>query len=163
MLREKLNVFLQRLLTEVEHHYGERLTSLVIFGSVGRGTPRFDSDIDILLIARNLPPGRLQRIQEFEVVEENLARNLMELAQCGIHTCLSPIIKSEEEALRGSLLFLDMLEDSLILYDRNNFFRSFLDNFARRLHHLGARRIKRGNAWHWVLKDHYQKNEVFEL
>lgn len=114
MLREKLNAFLKK-------------PFLVVFGSVGRGTPRFDSDIDILLIGRNPPPRRLLRIREFEIVEQGLAANLVELVQDGIHGFLSPLIKSEEEVLRESPLFLDMLEDSVILSDRYDFFRSFLE------------------------------------
>ncbi|MGC8778821.1 MAG: hypothetical protein ACP5Q4_09100 [Candidatus Caldatribacteriaceae bacterium] len=43
--------------------------------------PRFDSDIDILLVARNLPPRRLLRVCEFEIVEQALAKDLAELAQ----------------------------------------------------------------------------------
>jgi len=163
MLREKLNAFLERLLAETERYYGERLISLVVFGSVGRGTPRFDSDIDILIVASRLSPRRLQRMEEFAIIEQALTPDLAELEKYGIYTSLSPVIKSREEVRRGSPLFLDMLEDGIILYDKEGFFRSFLDEFAQKLHRLGARRIKRGNAWYWVLKEPYQKNEVFEL
>ncbi|MDP2755764.1 MAG: nucleotidyltransferase domain-containing protein, partial [Nitrospirota bacterium] len=46
-------------------HYGHRLVSIVVFGSVARETYRADSDIDILLIANRLPKGRTKRVAEF--------------------------------------------------------------------------------------------------
>ena len=65
---------------------------------------------------------------------------------------LSPVFKTPEEVERGSPLFLDMVEDARILYDDGGFFASCLDHLRFRLSQLGARRIRRGNAWHWVLK-----------
>lgn len=56
-----------------------------------------------------------------------------------------------------------MIEDGLILYDRDGFFQSFLGGFARRLQALGAQGVKRGDSWYWVLKQEYQEGEVFEL
>lgn len=38
--------------------YGNRLISLAVFGSVGRGTARPDSDIDLLIIVEQLPARR---------------------------------------------------------------------------------------------------------
>jgi predicted nucleotidyltransferase len=163
MLREKFRAFLERLLEEVKHHYGGRLVSLVVFGSVGRGTARFDSDVDLLVVAEGLPPRRLKRMEDFEEIERALEKDLRELAECGIHTSLSPIIKTKEEVKRGSPLFLDMIEDGLLLYDRDGFFRSFLEGFAQRLEALGALRVRKGNSWYWVLKGDYRGNEVFEL
>ena len=52
--------------------YGDRLISLAVFGSVGRGTPRTNSDVDILVVADNLPPGRIKRVLEFEKVDESI-------------------------------------------------------------------------------------------
>lgn len=163
MIREKFREFLRELLTQSIFFYGDRLVTLAVFGSVGRGSQRADSDIDILLVAENLPDGRLKRMEEFEQVEDALAASLVRLKDDGIDTCLSPVIKSPREVRRGSLLFLDMIEDSIILYDRNGFFEDFLKGFKRRLDSMGARRVIRGNAWHWVLKEKYREGEVFDL
>ncbi len=121
MIREKFHEFLQELLDQTVRCYGDRLVTLAVFGSVGRGCQRADSDIDILIIAENLPDGRLKRMREFEKVEEALESSLIRLKDAGISTCLSPVIKSPGEVKHGSLLFLDMIEDSLILHDRGGF------------------------------------------
>lgn len=54
-----LHEHVERLLVEmndrVQAHYADRLVSLVVFGSMGRGTPRPDSDVDLLIVAEPLP------------------------------------------------------------------------------------------------------------
>lgn len=163
MIREKFRQLLGDLFEQVAGYYGDRLITLAVFGSVGRERQRADSDVDILIIAENLPDGRINRVQEFERVEEALGPCLRRLKDEGINTYLSPVIKSPREVKRGSLLFLDMIEDSIILYDRGDFFHAFMRDFRKRLACLGARRVIRGNAWHWVLKENYREGEVFEL
>ncbi len=143
--------------------YGHRLVSLVLYGSVGRQTPNYESDIDILIIAEQLPRGRMRRIQEFTRVEENLNDEFERLYKKGIYTTLSPIIKSKEEVLFGSPLFLDMIDDSIILYDKENFFKNYLKKFKRKLQNLGAKRVNLGDYWYWILKSDYKPGEVFEL
>ncbi len=46
--------------------------SVVLFGSAARGTQRFDSDLDVLIIAQGLPPGRMKRAREFDRIELKL-------------------------------------------------------------------------------------------
>lgn len=157
----------ERLLAAVEaaamEMYGERLVTLAVFGSVGRGTPRPDSDVDLLLIARDLPTGRLARVAEFERVEERVANVMKELAGEGITTSLAPVIKTPEEVNCGSLLFLDMVDDARILYDREGFFSRFLKRLRAKLHELGAERKQYGGTWVWVLKQEYVPGEEFGL
>ena len=138
-------------------HYGTRLISLVVFGSVGRGTSRPDSDIDLLLVVKDLPNGRISRVQEFAPVEVAL-RNAIKN-----HFDLSPVFKTPEEIADGSPLLLDMIEDGRILFDRDDFFQRAMSSLKERLQRLGARRIWRGNAWYWDLKPDYQQGEVFEI
>ncbi len=163
MLKERFKQLQEQLLTEVKAFYGARLVAVVLFGSVARDTPNFYSDVDILIIAKDLPRGRIPRIREFERVEEQITPFLEELRQKGIQTEISAVLKSPEEAERGSPLFLDMVEDGRILFDRNDFFAGVLDRLRDRLKALGAKRVWRGNAWHWVLKPDFKPGEVFEI
>jgi len=163
LLRHSFENLLNELLKQTIKVYDERLVSLAVFGSVGRGTPRADSDVDILIIVDNLPPGRIKRVVEFEKVEESIDPVLIDMNKRGISTVLSPVIKTKEEVIAGSLLFLDMIEDARILYDKNHFFSSFLEGFQKRLQKMGAKRVKRGGAWYWVLKDNYKVGEIFEI
>lgn len=83
MIREKFRQLLSELLDQVAGCYGDRLITLAVFGSVGRERQRADSDVDILLIAENLPDGRINRMQEFERVEDALGPSLRRLKDEG--------------------------------------------------------------------------------
>jgi len=163
MLRETIKETLKKLLEACLEVYGESLVTLAIFGSVGRGKPSPDSDIDILLIAEDLPLGRLKRMSQFERVEQLLESWMEHLKKMDIKTSLSPVIKTREEVLLGSLLFLDMIDDALILYDKNGFFKSYLEDLSLKLKRLGAKKISDGDKWHWVLKPDYKYGEVFDI
>lgn len=163
ILKERFKEIQERILSEIKLFYGERLISVVIFGSSARETQRFDSDIDILIIVKDLPKGRMKRIREFEAVEDSVEPFLTLLQKEGINTCISAVIKTPEEALTGSPLFLDMVEDAKILFDKDGFFSHMLKRLRDTLKELGAKRIWKGNAWYWDLKPDYKPGEVFEL
>lgn len=144
-------------------HYGERLTSLVVYGSVARGTAGPESDIDLLVVADGLPDGRLRRVEDFRPIEEAMESELVLLEKGNLGTRLSAVFKTPAEALAGSPLFLDMVEDAAVLYDRGRFFEKLLGELRDRLQALGARRVVEGERWYWVLKPDYRPGEVFEI
>jgi len=138
---------LRRLREAVQRVYGDRLITLAVYGSVGRGTATAESDVDCLIVATDLPRGRLNRRAEFRQVEGQLQADLNQMEQAGLHTHLSPIFKTPEEVLMGSPLFLDMVFDAILLYDKEDFFKNFLADFKARLDRLGAKRIFVGDQW----------------
>jgi len=143
------------LKNKILSYYGDRLISMVLYGSFARGTATSESDIDILLIIKTLHGRKMKRIEEFiDKVENKLE---------GISCYISPIIKTPEEALKGSPLFLDMVYDSIILYDKNRFFKSILESLRKRLEELGSQRVFKGNRWYWILKPDIKPGEIFEL
>lgn len=162
-LHEHVERLLMEMNDRVQAHYADRLVSLVVFGSMGRGTPRPDSDVDLLIVAEPLPDGRMRRVDEFAPVEKALASTLADGRRAGFFNECSPVFKTPDEVLAGSPLLLDMVDDARILYDRDDFFRTALDRMKERLARLGARRIWRGNAWLWDLKPDYRPGDVFEL
>ena len=40
------------LVTACRCHYGDKLLAVAVYGSVGRGMPRPDSDVDLLIVAK---------------------------------------------------------------------------------------------------------------
>jgi predicted nucleotidyltransferase len=162
-LHEHVNQLLADVTAHARRHYGDRLVSLVVFGSIGRGTPRYDSDLDLLVVANELPAGRMARVADFEPVEKALAERLTAGHRGGFVTECSPVFKTPQEVEAGSPLFLDMVDDAKVLYDRGGFFARSLDRRRERLARLGARRIWLGNAWLWDLKPDYTAGDVFEL
>ncbi|MGH8679412.1 MAG: nucleotidyltransferase domain-containing protein [Burkholderiales bacterium] len=137
--------------------------SLAVFGSVARGSMRADSDVDLLLVADHLPDGRMARVREFSRVESLVADVLQEARGIGINTILSPVFKTTEELKRGSLLFLDMIDEAEILYDRGATLRRYLDDFASRLRKMGAERVRSGGGYYWRLKPDLKPGETIVL
>ena len=100
--------------------------------------------------------GSIKRTGLYDRIMESLKKE-------GIDTFISAIFKTPQEAELGSPLFLDMVEGARILYDKNGFFKKRLDRLRKRLKELGAKRVWRGNIWHWVLKPDYRPGDVIEL
>jgi predicted nucleotidyltransferase len=161
-LVERYEAILARLVAELRNLYGARLVTCAVYGSVGRGAMREDSDIDFLVVARDLPQGRWARVREFGPIETRLAPMLQPRVAGAFPILLSPVFKTPAEVEARSPLFLDMVEDARLLHDADGFFACFLDGMRERMRKLGSRRVWRGNVWYWDLKPDYQPGEVFE-
>lgn len=162
-MKKELSHLLFRIKEEIRCYYQKRLVSIAIFGSMGRGTPNNESDIDILIVADGLPKGRMARVKEFEKVEKRLKDDLDGLKHKGISADLSPIFKTKQEVLNGSLLFLDIIDDGAVFFDRGEFLRKYLESLRKKLRKLGAKKISQGDRWYWILKPDYVPGEIFEI
>jgi len=68
-LSEPYRSVVSKLLEGLLVTWGERLVSLVVFGSVARGEARMDSDVDLLVVGADLPRQRFKRQELFELAE----------------------------------------------------------------------------------------------
>jgi len=163
VIKEPYATLLNNMLKIMKEELKDDLISVVVYGSVARGDNRNDSDVDLLIIMKNLPKdSMLKRIRLFETkVEDKL--NLDEYWKMGYYISLSPVLKTPEEAEKFSPLYLDMVYDAVILYDRNYFFTRILQKLRDRLKELGAERVRMGKKWYWVLKKDSRFGETVEL
>jgi len=153
-INERYMMLADKLVKHLLKFFGDRLVSVIVYGSVGRGEASEESDIDLLVVVRDLPKSRFERQRIFSRIEEEIGRDSAKF---------SPILKTPEEASRITPLYLDLVEDSIILYDRDDFMKKVLDRLRRRLEELGARRIWRGKSWYWILKPDLKFGEVLEI
>ncbi len=162
-LAEPYKTIILRLLDELLKFFGDKLVSLIVYGSVARGDYRKDSDIDLLVIIDGLPKSKFKRVELFLEVEMKLDSLLNKLFNEGYAVTFSPVIKTPEEARRVSPLYLDMVEDAVIIYDKNDFFKKIIDKLRVNLKRLGAERVWIGNRWYWRLKKDYKFGEVINI
>ena len=72
--------------------------------------------------------------------------------------------KTPDEARFRSPLYLDLVEDGILLVDRGDFFRDVLDGLCERMRQLGSRQVFLGDgSWYWDMKPDFRFGEVVEL
>ena len=157
------DALLAALTAACRQHYGDRLLSVAVYGSVARGMPRPDSDVDVLIVAHGLADRHSHRLRDFRAVEDVLRARIDAARADGLQPELSPVLMTPAELRRGSMLLLDMTEDARILFDPQDCLAGALARLWRRLHELGSRRVWLGNAWYWDLKPDYKPGDVFDL
>jgi len=152
---------LDDLLSKFKNVCGDNLVSLVLYGSLARGDFRNDSDIDLLLIFEKLPKEKFLRQRFFIEIEKEIS--FEEFYEKGYYPTFSPILKTTKEAKFLSPLYLDMVDDAIILFDKNSFFQNILEILKARLSELGAIKKKIGDKWYWDLKPNYKFGDEIRI
>lgn len=76
----------------------------------------------------------------------------------------SLVTKSPEEARTHSPLYLDIVEDGVLIFDRDGFFDRILSEMRQRMRQLGSRRVYLDDGrWYWDLKPDFRFGEVVEI
>jgi nucleotidyltransferase len=162
-MQDPYKSLLEKLTELLQEEFQDRLVSVVLYGSVARGDNRNDSDIDLLLVIEDLPKTITERVILFDRVERKLDDDIMRLMDEGYYVTFSPILKTPEEAMRFSPIYMDITEDAIILYDKNDFFRKVLEKTKKRLKKLGFERVWLSEkSWYWRKRD-YKLGEVIDF
>jgi predicted nucleotidyltransferase len=162
-MQEPYKSLLEKLTKLLQEEFQDKLISVVLYGSVARGDNRKDSDIDLLLVIKDLPKTITERVILFDKVERKLDDYIMRLMDDGYYITLSPVLKTPEEAMRFSPIYMDMTEDAIILHDENGFFRKVLEKTKKRLKELGFERVWLSKkVWYWR-KRNYKFGEIIDF
>lgn len=159
-LRERLE---SALLREGLRGYGDRLLSLAGYGSVARGKFHAESDFDFILAIDPWDGDNGTRWKEFEPIERAMEPEIAACRAGGWQVRLSPVFKSREDVEYGSPLFIDMVDEGRILFDRDDTLRQRLELMRSRMRKLGSKRIWDGDTWYWDLKPDWKRGDVIEL
>lgn len=158
--------YLEALTKALVERFGDSLLAIVLYGSVARGTASATSDLDLLIVQRGASPSYYERLKPVLEVERALeeGETFQALVQQGLSPSVSPLFLSEEEAGENRYIFLDMVEEAVVLFDPEGFFTRRMAELRERLKELGARRIVLPDgSWYWDLKPDLVLGEVFEL
>lgn len=117
----------------------------------------------LLLVFDKLSPSRRDRMDFFSPFEKALEGALRSLRERGYVLSFSPILRTREEFLRFSNLYLDFPDGSEIVLDTSGLARGLIDKVAAWIRDSGAYRVERGLKWYWVLKPDLKPGEEFEI
>ncbi|MEM7819044.1 MAG: hypothetical protein QW403_02795 [Candidatus Aenigmatarchaeota archaeon] len=56
-----------------------------------------------------------------------------------------------------------MIEDVKIIYDKNDFFKNFLDQLKNKLKKYGAKKVYKKGAYYWIIKEKVDIKEEIEI
>ncbi|MEK6776717.1 MAG: nucleotidyltransferase domain-containing protein [bacterium] len=141
------------------------LVSVVLFGSVARGTARKESDIDLCIVVKNLPGSRFQRNKALSRPLSTLREmpSYRKLRQLGYLPEISPLLYTPEEIEDTKPIFLDMVEDGEILLDDGTF-QNKLADLTKKMTDLHSRKVVcEDGTWYWILKPGMKLGEVITL
>ncbi len=147
-------------------YYGERLNSVVLYGSAARGVATPSSDLDFLLIVDKLGRSYGSRIEELVQLEMDpeLVKERFFLRQHGYSAPLSNLVYALEESRAFRLVYLDMIHEGLILFDPEDYFSRLAGQLKAQLRKLGTKKVTLDeNRWYWVLKPDIRPGERLSL
>jgi hypothetical protein len=146
---------LREVLAKLFECFRQNLLSVVLYGSIARGTGKVTSDIDLLCVVRGLPVSFYDRAKIVgEIVREVHDSKVRLWRESGRYANLDILPFTPEEARQPRLLYLDLLFDSVILYDQEAFMGRVLEGMRDQLNEAGGRRITMPSGkWYWVLRE----------
>ena len=140
------------------------IRSVVLFGSVARGSARQDSDIDLLIVSdafKSLGEA-LDKLVDLEY-SPRVAQEMEWLENNGISTHLSFHPLNSRMLQAHPPIILDIIDEGIIVVDDGTYKMEAI-KVRRRMRELGAKRIwLTENEWVWVLKPDAKIGEVIEI
>jgi predicted nucleotidyltransferase len=138
--------FQQNLITCFQQHFGNKLISVVLFGSRARGEFRPESDYDIFLLAKNLPERPLERLL---FVRRAISAKFAEK--------IAITARTPEEFESGfPSFYLDLATDGIVLYDTAHYMTHKLHCIKEIIKQAGLERKKLEHQFSWEWKQQPQ-------
>lgn len=151
---------IKRLVEFLEERLSRRLISVVFFGSIVREEAKRGSDIDVLVVLDFPLKEKGKGLDLFFDATIDFEDTYLTDTYWNIH--FVPLTK--EEAKETHPFYLDMVENSVIVFDRGDFMKKKLETLKKRMKELGTRKVfLPGGKWYWELKPGAKPGEEIEL
>lgn len=126
------------------------LLGIIHYGSTTKSPLKYDTDIDLFFIYEQLPKNRFERNKFADLIEDSLNPLLTTgLSNRKLHT--STFLRSKDEITSLLPIYLDMIEHSFILLDRQNICSNLLTKVKNWMQRHGSYKVNQGQLWYWVL------------
>jgi hypothetical protein len=160
--RPYINV-IQSALSCLLHHFGTYLVTMAVYGSVSTGNYKVTSDIDILVVvdewSRNIS-GQTAEVVEATAPVRGAISALYESQD--ISTSIQWYTVTKDEAAKLRPLYLDMVTDAELVYDRDHFFEEILSKLRSRMEDFDFKRVEFPDGSHaWEAPSGHSLDEMF--
>lgn len=161
-----------RLLKPIAKSLGRKLTSVVLFGSLARGTSGSNSDVDLFVIT-NEHPGRLKGSDQPQFQPGSSSTALRRALWSELHSPpthgvahtvdgeeftirvdtleVSIIVRDRADADITVPLYLELMSDGIVMLDRGGFFARLMNRFWLSTMHLVSVEVWPGSPRCWIL------------
>ena len=151
-----------RVVAEYRAAIGDDLVAVALFGSVARGQPRADSDMDLYVVTRRSTVGDSRLHGMWSRIDAS--PEYQALARAGYRATPSPVPHSVADLARHPWILLDIAHHGLVLYDPSRVLERELAAVRRRMAELGSKRVELPDgSWYWDLKPDWRPGEVVDL
>lgn len=130
----------------------EKILGIILFGSLAknRELPYPNSDIDLIIIARDLPKDRFERAKLILELEKNTGGPIESI-------WMTPQeFKAHLDAKAGYVL--DAIHDGKVLLDKKGFVKAQIERIKKELKRKGVKRVD--GHWVWPIK---RAGEIIEF
>lgn len=145
--------------------YKERLISVCLFGSCVRGTLRDGSDIDFLVVIKEAKRSYHKRIKEIIPLLNDIRATQeyyeVEKFKLRIEPCF--LIFTADEIKDHPPILLDISQEGIILFDKENFLRTQLIQVREALARLGSSKKITAHGHYWMLKPDIKPGEIITI
>ena len=138
------NSIYDELITQLRAAFGDRLKTVVLFGSRARKQSKKNTDHDIFIVIEDLTERPLERQKQIRS------------AIWDVPLRINTIAKTPEEVKKNlTTLLLDVCVDGICLYGKD-YFEPYRNKALAALEHSGLKR-------HWIGKEGYWRFEKFPI
>ncbi len=154
--RDRLPV-LEFIVARLVEEFGPKLWSIVLFGSLARGSAKDESDIDLLVVVEDLPEKYSERVKVIGRVV--YCYQLDQLIQWlwrekGVYATPNILLITPEEAEVTQPFYLDIVDEGIVIFDRGNFMAKKFGKLRGKLKEIGAMKVlEPDGSWYWILPD----------
>lgn len=156
--------FIERLLERTLDAFGRgNILSFALFGSIVRGKAKPESDIDILLVHKEVDFAPVALFVKVFLGLKN-SEEYQALRNQGIYPSPSPIFMTPKMLSENPLILLDIMTEGILLYDKDSTLEKMFTSLREKLERLGAKKLTlKDGSWVWDLKPDWKMGEEIEI